>query len=216
MKRGGSQLGLAAYYLPPKGFGMFHRKRTVGVLFAVAVVIPTMATAATINIINNSCKIIVSVTIDGRRSTANIGPNASGTFEMSYQCYHKILIAADGGGIWDTSRHCNGQPDFALNFPLIVDYPENDTELDDGSLLVQKTSLYGYTEIKITSKLDCVTITQLTANRGNCTVRPAEQITPKDIVRALKFGQVQTYHDDCENLIELQSKTNKGMGVFTW
>jgi len=64
-----------------------------------------------------------------------------------------------------------------------------------------------YRDISITSKLDCIAIDKIIANRGNCR-------SPEQDVFILKFGQTVKFLALCEKLLELEISTDQGTGIF--
>ena len=74
---------------------------------------------------------------------------------------------------------------------------------------MEANSLNGFGEAHITSKLDCVAIEKLSANRGNCTANA-------ELPRVLKFGQTFTFNYFCDKLLELNVSTDQGSAVFAW
>ena len=115
--------------------------------------------------------------------------------------------------IFGTGSHfqCQGVPygTFTLTWSA-RNKPPAAIALANDSLIVETSSRDNFGEVKITSKLDCVTIEKLVANRGNCNTNEAA------LPATLKFGQTLTSNYFCSKLLELNVTTDQGNALFTW
>ncbi|MGA2795339.1 MAG: hypothetical protein ABSE69_17790, partial [Roseiarcus sp.] len=66
-------------------------------------------------IINNSCRSITDVTIDGAHQVGGIGPGDTGNFHMDTRCFH-IVHGTSYGTEWTTNIACQGVP--YVNFTM--------------------------------------------------------------------------------------------------
>jgi hypothetical protein len=165
--------------------------------------------AGTLIINNRSCLTVTDVTMDGVHQAEPIAAGTTGNFHMDNRCAHVVHGQSNVNFEWNERFACQGVPYgmFTLtwsagNRPHLVD------QLPDESLIVTANSFNGLGEAKMTSKLDCVTIEQLSANRGNCTANA-------DLPRVLKFGQTLTVNYSCDKLLELNVSTDQGSALFS-
>jgi hypothetical protein len=166
--------------------------------------------APTLVINNKSCRDIDTVSIDGATQLHGIGPGDVGTFHMDGRCNH-VVNGASGNVTWNDTVRCQGIPynNYSINW-IDNSGPPVDSTLPEDSLIVETRSNDMYGQIEITSKLDCVTIQKLMANRGNCKTGGNE---PQGV---LKFGQTVTIPYFCSKLLELNISTDQGSSVFTF
>ena len=166
--------------------------------------------APSLSINNNSCRNIDTVLIDGATQLSGIGPGGVGNFHMDNRCSH-LVEGISEEVTWNSDIHCQGIPynNYTLSW-IYTNGPPVTSDMPEDSLIVETRSNDNYGQIQITSKLDCVTVQKIVANRGNCNIGEAE---PQ---RVLKFGQTITITYFCSKLIELNISTDHGISTFNW
>jgi hypothetical protein len=170
-------------------------------------IVSPYAPSLTIN--NNSCRSIATVLIDGATQLHGIGPGDAGQFHMDKRCSHTVQGVSEEIK-WNADIRCEGLPydNYTLNW--MYTGPPVTSAVPEESLIVETRSNDNYGQIQITSKLDCVTVQKLVANRGNCKVGEAEPD------RVLKFGETVSIPYFCSTLIELNISTDQGDSTFNW
>jgi hypothetical protein len=170
-------------------------------------IVSPYAPSLTIN--NNSCRNITTVVIDGATQLHGVGPGDTGNFHMDGRCIHAVEGISEEV-TWNEAIRCQGVPYNNYTLSWIYTNGPPVTDLPEDSLIVETRSNDNYGQIQITSKLDCVTVRKLVANRGNCNVGEME---PQ---RVLKFGQTLSIPYFCSKLIELNISTDEGNSTFNW
>jgi hypothetical protein len=148
----------------------------------------------TAKITNKSCRTIKHISIDGVDFNKQIDPGGSDEFKTSME------------SVWNSTIICHGEPYPSYSW-IVSKLVSNNAALPDESLVTENTHMGIYSDISITSKLDCIAIDKIVANRGNCR-------SPEQDVFILKFGQTVKFLALCEKLLELEISTDQGIGIF--
>jgi hypothetical protein len=150
------------------------------------------------------------VTIDGKKYDG-LKPGGTRRFEMDWRCSHSVTgISEDDKAKWSSNIQCQGRPyaNYTLNWTG-NNRPPVENELEESSFITSKREGDYSGQLSITSKMDCVAIEKLSANRGNCQLNAS-------IPAILKFGQTLTLYYACGRLLELNIGTDQGHAEYSW
>jgi hypothetical protein len=162
---------------------------------------------------NHTCFRISGIKIDDVARPTDLGPGDSLNFDIDNRhCSHTASGAAKDNLNWNTTFECkDGGP--IINHTIT--WIESDQSLPNDVLpsdsVIVESGRNGYLgKVEITSKIDCLSVQKITANRGNC------KINDPGLPEILKFGQTISAFYFCEKLLELDISTDKGDGIFTF
>lgn len=173
---------------------------------------PHVSSSFTIN--NRTCLKISEIKIDDAPQDGDIAPGNTATFKITNDhCSHLVQGKSPTGLVWKSNFECKNQfnQDYTANWTGTNQNLPIGT-LETGSLIVEGAHNEYIGRIQITSKLDCVSVNQITANRGNCKVTETETSLPA----ILKFGQTISFYYQCRKLLELNVATDQGEGVYSF
>ena len=170
--------------------------------------VPIFENFGTAVVKNNSCSTVDSVSIDGKTVDANIGPGKSAEYPINSNCNH-LMRASSVEIKWNNAITCDGSPYVNYQWNLVTQNNSSD-ELPVDSIIAETYPANGYVNLSITSKMDCISIDRLVANRGNCSNALGNTSA------ILKFGQTIKIPMFCDRLLELKISTDHGVGTLTW
>lgn len=171
---------------------------------------PVETSEFTVN--NRTCLRISGIKIDDTSQDGDIGPGNTASFHVTNnRCSHTVHGASDSGLEWNSHFECKDRPNqnFSVNWTS-TNQPSATATIGTDSLIVESGSNSYTGEIRITGKLDCVTINQVSVNRGNC------KIANPNVPTILKFGQTLSFYYFCPKLLEVHVGTDQGEGTFSF